>query len=97
MAEKNSHTIQFKREVLDWIFEDERKPRSPSAAEKKFKAAGHDVSKKTIHEWITEYYKDKGDEERKMMEQPRRESLEIGLMLEEEELGLNYHYYHNSD
>jgi len=40
------------RQVLSYIFEDPDKPRSASAAEKKFKVEGHMVYKQSIHGWI---------------------------------------------
>lgn len=43
--------LEFKQEVLCWIFEDEFNPKSSYAAAKQFKAEGHSVNKQSIHGW----------------------------------------------
>lgn len=52
MSKRKTHTLEFKREVLSWVFEDESNPKSSYAAAKKFKAEGHLVNKQSIHGWI---------------------------------------------
>ena len=52
MSKRKTHTLEFKRDVLRWIFEDESTPKSSYAAAKKFKAEGHLVNKQSIHGWI---------------------------------------------
>ena len=54
MSKRKTHTIEFQRQVLSYIFEDPEKPRSSYAAEKKFKAEGHMVNKQSIHGWIAQ-------------------------------------------
>jgi hypothetical protein len=49
---KKTHTLEFKRDVLRWIFENESAPKSSYAAAKKFKAEGYLVNKQSIHGWI---------------------------------------------
>lgn len=52
MSKRKTHDLDFKREVLTWIFQDETMPKTSYAAAKRFKAEGHMVSKQCIHGWI---------------------------------------------
>jgi hypothetical protein len=52
MSKRKTHTLEFKRDVLRWIFENESTPKSSYAAATKFKAEGHLVNKQSIHGWI---------------------------------------------
>ena len=52
MSKRKTHTIEFKRHVFLYIFEDPENSRSSYAAGKKFKAEGHMVNKQNIHGWI---------------------------------------------
>jgi len=51
-SKRKNHSLDFKREVLNWIYEDEEHPKTSYAAEKKFKADGYDVNKQSIHGWM---------------------------------------------
>jgi hypothetical protein len=52
MSKRKSHSLEFKRSVLSWIYKDENNPETSYAAAKKFKADGHIVNKQTIHGWM---------------------------------------------
>ncbi len=48
MLKRKSYTLEFKRSVLDWIYEDEEQPRTSYATEQHYRALGHDITKQTI-------------------------------------------------
>jgi len=50
MAKRKSIKIEFKRSVLEWIYEDEDNPKTLYAAERHFRAQGHNITKQAIHE-----------------------------------------------
>jgi hypothetical protein len=52
MSKRKTHTLEFQRDVLRWIFENESTPKSSYVAAKKFKAEGHLFNKQSIHGWI---------------------------------------------
>ena len=53
MLKRRSFLVTFKKEVLEFVFEDESNPKSSYATTKKFKADRFQVSKKNIHKWIS--------------------------------------------
>ena len=55
MAKRKSFTVEFKRSVLEWIYEDEDNPKTSYAAEQHFCAQGHSVTKQTIHGWLLKH------------------------------------------
>jgi hypothetical protein len=52
MAKRKSIKIEFKRSVLEWIYEDEDNPKTSYAAERHFCAQGHNITKQAIHGWL---------------------------------------------
>ena len=55
MAKRKSFTVEFKRSILEWIYEDEDNPKTSYAAEQHFCAQGHSVTKQTIHGWLLKH------------------------------------------
>jgi hypothetical protein len=53
MPKRKGYTLEFKRFVLDWIYEDEEQPRTSYSAEQHYRALGHDITKQTIHSWLS--------------------------------------------
>ena len=55
MSKSKTHTIEFKRQVLSYIFEDPEKPRSSDTLQRRsLEATGHMVNKQSIHGWIAQ-------------------------------------------
>ena len=54
MTKRKSHSMEFKRVVLSYVFENENRPKTAYAAEKNFKARGHIVQRQTIHGWMAQ-------------------------------------------
>ena len=52
MSKRRSHTLEFKREVLSWVFEYESDPKTAYAAPKKLKKEGYQVNRQSIQGWI---------------------------------------------
>ena len=52
MPKRKCFALDFKRFVLEWIYEDEDNPKTSYAAEQYFCAKGHSVTKQTIHGWL---------------------------------------------
>ena len=53
MLKRRSFSVAFKKEVLEFVFEDESNPKSSYAVAKNFKADRFQVSRQTIHKWIS--------------------------------------------
>ncbi len=49
MSKRKSHSLEFKKEVLNWIYEVESDPRSAYGAEKRFKSQ---VNRQAIAGWM---------------------------------------------
>lgn len=52
MSKRKNLNLNFKRDVLHWIYEDEANHKTLYAAEKHFNAVGHLVNKQSIQVWM---------------------------------------------
>lgn len=44
--------MEFKIEVLNWMFEGNEKPKSSYMAAKNYQAEGYEISRTTLQEWV---------------------------------------------